>query len=385
LSRWWLLIIGVLIFGGLFGTLMLTDPGYVLISWADFAFETSLWFGLLLVLAAWFSIRLLVMLGRLTRRSMTKVVGFGAERRAHKARVATGRGLLLWAEGDWRESRRLLAESAPHSEFPLINHLFAADSSRQLGDLHEQERHLKEAVVAEPAGEFAVSLTRAGYLLSGGQTAEALSLLKLLHAKAPKHPMVARRLLACAEAAGEYVLAQEMLESSAMRGVFDESIVRDKRRALWLGRIRTDPSDVSWNEVPAALRQDVDAINARIDQLLSGGHAGRVMELIDSSLRQQWSPDLVRRFGMLSGVDHRSLLQRAESWLAKHQDDAALLLILGRLTRKIGDLDKAESFLKPLLKGAPEPEVAAEIGRLYLQRGDHTRAAALFEQALPRG
>ena len=384
MSRWWLLIVGVLVFGGLLGTLMLSDPGYVLISWADFAFETSLWFGLLLVILTWLSVRLLVMLVRFTRRGMNKVAGLGAERRAEKARVATGRGLLLWAEGDWRESRRLLVDSATQSQIPLVNHLFAAASSHQLGDHQAREHHLKEAVAAEPAGEFAVSLTRAGYLLGSGQTAEALSLLKLLHAKAPKHPMVAKQLLACAEAAGEFVLAQEILESAAMRGIFDEAALADKRRLLWLGRIRTDESEVSWSELPTALRQDPEVIDARLDRLVSSD-TQRVMELIDSSLRQQWRPELVRRFGVLPGIDPKTLLQRAEPWLAKHQDDAALLLILGRLARKCGELDKAESYLKPLLRGTPNPEVAAELGRLYMQRGDVTRAAGFFEQALPSG
>jgi len=382
LSRWWLLIVCVLVFGGLLGTLMLSDPGYVLISWADFAFETSLWFGLLLIVVAWLSGRLLVMLIRVTRRGMHKVAGLGAERRAEKARVATARGLLLWAEGDWRESRRLLLDSAAQSQIPLINHLFAAASSHQLGDLQVRDHHLKEAAGAEPSGEFAVSLTRAGYLLSDGQVAEALSLFKLLHAKAPRHPTVAKQLLLCAEAAGELVLAQEILESAAMRGAFDEAALADKRRLLWLGRISTDETDVSWSEMPSALRQDAQLINARLDRLVGNGETQRVVELIDTSLRQQWRQELVRQFGALPGIDHKLLLQRAETWLSKHQDDAVLLLILGRLARKSGDLEKAESYLKPLLRGAPEPDVAAEVGRLYLQRGDVTRAVGFFEQAM---
>jgi len=54
------LAFGVLIaviIGGLVGTLLLRDPGYVLITYANVAVETSLWVGLLVLIAVYFLLR----------------------------------------------------------------------------------------------------------------------------------------------------------------------------------------------------------------------------------------------------------------------------------------------------------------------------------------
>lgn len=382
MSRWWLITVAVLVAGGLLGTLMLTDPGYVVISWADFAFETSLWFALLMLAGLALAVRLLVMLSRLLRRGVATVQGLGETRRANKAREATGKGLLLWAEGDWQQSLRLLADGAHASAVPLVNHLFAAASAQKLGDAATRDHHLQEAVGAEPAGEFAVSLIRAGYLLDSGKPDEALSLLKLLYSRAPKHPMVARQLLAAAEASGDFALALDVSSSPALRGLLDESAVQDVRRRLWKGRVGGDGSEVVWSEVPAALKSDAQIVRARIDCLEREGATARAAEFLDATLRQNWDPSLVARFGTLTNLDAGDQLRRAETWLSRHEQDPVLLLVLGRLALRAGDLDKAESFLKSLLRLQPGPDVAAELGRLYLRRGDVARSAEFFRQAV---
>ena len=45
-----LLLAIAIVLGGLVGMLVVQDPGYVLVSYADMALETSLWFALMLLL-----------------------------------------------------------------------------------------------------------------------------------------------------------------------------------------------------------------------------------------------------------------------------------------------------------------------------------------------
>ncbi len=52
-----LLVVVAVVLGGLIGTLVVRDPGYILVSYADMAVETSLWFGLLVLLALYLLIR----------------------------------------------------------------------------------------------------------------------------------------------------------------------------------------------------------------------------------------------------------------------------------------------------------------------------------------
>ncbi len=383
MSRWWLITVAVLIVGGLLETMILTDPGYVVISWGDFAFETSLWFGLLVAAGIWLFVRLIVASVRLIRRSVSKVSGFGEARRANKSREATGKGLLLWAEGDWQQSLRLLRDSADTSALPLVNHLFAAASAQKLGEATARDHHLQAAVALEPAGEFAISLTRADYLLESGKADEALSLLKLLYTRAPKHPMVAKHLLEAAERAGDFVLALDVLASPALRGVVDEATAKKTQVRLWQGRLSHEGADTTWSEVPAELKHDVRIVGAHVDRLVADGGADRAAAVIESALKHSWSSELVRRFGSLHFTDTRRGLQKAEQWLSKQEQDPILLLVLGQLALRAGDLDKAESLLKTLLRLHPGPEVALEMARLFMRRGDSARAAEFFQQAFP--
>ena len=54
-----LLAVVAVVLGGLIGTLVVRDPGYVLLSYGDMAFETSLWFSLVLLVLAYLLLRLL--------------------------------------------------------------------------------------------------------------------------------------------------------------------------------------------------------------------------------------------------------------------------------------------------------------------------------------
>jgi HemY protein len=381
-SRWWLMIVGALVLGGLLGTLMLTDPGYVVLSWGDFAIETSLWFGLLALVLMLVAGRILVRVVRGARRGWSTVVSLPGSRRNSKARQLTAQGLLLWAEGDWQTSMRLLRDSASHSEIPLVNLLFAASSAHKLGDAAERDRHLAQAIAAEPGGEFAITLTRAGYLLESGAIDEALALLKLLHARAPKHPMAARMLLDCAQRAGENVLALDLLSSPALRGVVPEAQASEKVRTLWILRLEGETPDVVWAEMPKALQQVEPVVQAYVRRLVSTGHPEQAEAALRTALKQNWSPALVGMYGEIEGGDPAARLRQVESWLSRDEQNADLLLALGRLALRAEDLDKAEHYLNARLRIAPGPEVAGELGRLYLARGDSARAAGLLLQAL---
>ena len=92
-----LLIITVVVLGGLLGLLMAQDGGYVLVAYGNAALETSLWFGLLLLAAAYALVRLaLKMLGQLLR-GRSALHAWGLERRIRAAHRRL-------QEGEWAEA-----------------------------------------------------------------------------------------------------------------------------------------------------------------------------------------------------------------------------------------------------------------------------------------
>lgn len=383
MSRIWIITICVLVTGGLLGTLVLMDPGYVQLAWGGVVIETSVWVALGVLAAVWLLVRGLVTSVRFVRRGVTAVTAMPAARRAAKAREATERGLLLWAEGDWRGSFKQLADAAQSSDLPLVNHLFAASAAQGMGDVEARDRHLDAASAAVPAGEFAISLIRAGYLTESGKSTEALALLKLLYSRAPKHPLVARRLFAAAEGAGDWAMALEVLGTPVFRETMGDEAVKAAALRIWATRLQTEATETVWMEIPSVLRSEASLIAIRVDRLQESAGADRACEVLEQALRQHWSLELIERYGQLRTSDAAAQLRRAESLLTGRTDDPALLLVLGKVALRAGDLDKAESYLKSRLKQVADAEGAFALARVSLRRGDVARVGGLLEQVFP--
>jgi len=381
-SRLGLLLIGVLVAGGLLGTLILHDPGYVLVSYADTAFETSLWFALLMLIGLYLAVRAVFWTVRSTRHGFGAVLGAGGKRRVGRSQRNTDKGLLLWAEGDWRESQRLLADSAADAEHPFINHLFAANSAQHLGDTAARDRHLAHALSAEPAGEFALTLIKSGYLMESGAQAEALSLLKLLRARAPRHPLVASRLVDSAEHAGEWDLALDVLGSPSLRDVLTTEEIAVRTHAIWRSRLQKEDADAVWQAMPKSLQQAPQMVQSYAERLIAERRDDHAEAVIRTGLRHAWSGSLVRLYSGLVPSDAQLQIGHAESWLKKHENDPDLLLALGRMHLRAGALEKAENYLKARLRLSPDADLYADLGRLYVERGDLSRATDYLLQAL---
>src|SRR4051794_17525153 len=121
MRRLLIVLVLALVVGGAVGTLMARDPGYVLISYDEMSFETSLWFALLALIAGYFVLRALLWIASRIVRSGAGVASWQQNRRARVAQARTMRGLMLLGEGDWIAARKALLADAQQLEAPLIN------------------------------------------------------------------------------------------------------------------------------------------------------------------------------------------------------------------------------------------------------------------------
>jgi HemY protein len=125
MKRTALALLVAIVSGGLVGTLLVADPGYVLIAYADTIVETSLWVAILLLIGIYLLIRGGMFLWRKIAQSQSTVLGWRSGRKLRVARSQTVRGLLVLAEGRWLEAKKLLLSAADNVETPLINYLNA--------------------------------------------------------------------------------------------------------------------------------------------------------------------------------------------------------------------------------------------------------------------
>lgn len=382
MSRVWMSLIVVIALGAGIGTLMFRDPGYLLVSYGGTAFETSIWMAVVLLVGTYLLVRCLIWLIRNMRNGFSSVSDWGLRRRAKKSQSMTARGLLLWAEGDWREAQRVLSAGATDSEFPLINHLFAARSAHAIGDAKVRDRHLELAVEAEPGAAFAVNLQRAEFCLATGACAEASQILKALRTQAPRHPKVLLDLADCCEKTEEWELQLEVLSSPGLTALISSEEVARRTEAAWKKILVGGSPEVAWAALPKKLQTNPALVQVAAERLAEMKKFDRAEEIVRTALKQEWTPALVDLYGRLGAADVAAQIRNAESWLKQHPNDPDLLLTIGRLYLRNQLTDQAENAFKSALRVRADRAAHTELGRLLIGRGELSRGADHLVQAL---
>ncbi len=167
-----------------------TDPGYVLVSYANYTLEASLWVGLLLLLLSVLSIYLLLQLAYRIVGGRRSLVSWLGTRKTRNAQRLSTRGLINFTEGNWQTARRQLLRGAQHNEAPLLNYLLAARASAQLHDTEKVDEYLRAAGEAEPGAAVAMEFALAELKLQAGEYQQAVAALDQATRNVSRHPYV---------------------------------------------------------------------------------------------------------------------------------------------------------------------------------------------------
>jgi len=380
-----LLLIGIaLLLGGLVGTLVVRDPGYVLIAYADSALETSLWFALVALVVGYFLLRLIIAVFSRTAKSGGKMGRWFQRRKDHNSRNQTVQGMLLLAQGDWTQARKLLTSSASHVETPLINYLAAARAAHELGDLDGRDSLLREARESTPGSGFAVDLTQAELQQSASQWEQCLATLLRLRDESPRHALVLKMLVDCYQHLRDYPALLELLPDAKKAKVYSDADFQALVLDGWSGRISAAGESVEqvFSLLPKDLKHQPRLVACYASALQQLGQGAVALPEIKSALRQGWDSSLVRWYGELQGDQPAEQLLAAEGWLRERPNDAIVLLTLGRISLMNQEWAKAREYLEASLRQERTPEVYAELGRLCTAMGDLERGSEYLQRSL---
>ena len=158
-----------------------SDPGYLLIAFGSYTFETSL-FALLVassvvylmarlvfVLLQWINPKLLFQLGRSVKK-----------RRRARARSDTIEGLLYFTRGNWQSSYNLLTKSAGDTDASVVNYLAAAYAAHKIGQKDDWIKCLEQAEEKYPKTRSTINLLKAQLLFKSGKLEQSVAVLEQL-------------------------------------------------------------------------------------------------------------------------------------------------------------------------------------------------------------
>lgn len=383
-----LLLVVAIVLGGLIGTLVVRDPGYVLISYGDMALETSLWFALILLGAAYLGIRILMWVFSRTLSSTGRFGSWMRQRKASKAQKQTVRGLLLMAEGQWAEARKILVSAAREVHTPLINYLSAARAAHELGDTDGRDELLRQAHQSTPGSRLAVGLTQAELQQSAAQWEQSLATLLQLQSAAPKHPQVLSMLCAVYQQLEDWQALIELLPEVRRRKIFTDADFGKLQRTAWENRLRQagGGAEAIWSALPKDLRRHPELVTAYAWALVgaqdsTGTQKDAAEGAIRSALQQNWDDALVLLYGQVTSADPGRQLVVAEGWLKERPNDPKLLLTLGRICLMNSEWAKAREYFETSLRLQRSTDVYGELGRLCVALGDSERGGEYLAHA----
>ena len=374
-----LLILALLLLASALAPLLKTDPGHVLINFGDWTIETSVLVLASALLVLWFLIQLAVWIWRMPVVTARKM----REQRAFKQ---LEKGLLALTEGDWKGAEKALEKSASTQGRTTAHYLAAAEAADGQNAHERREYYLEQADSGGAKKRFLVELTRARMLLTSGSRAAALPILQDLYKRRRKHPQVLELLSRCYRELGEWDKLQSLIPVLSKAGVLDEEQSQLLQEEVSINKLFSVSSgedlQATWKQLPRAMRQDTAIVDAFATQAAKLERADLAEPLIVASLKNEWSPALVLRYGDPSVDDRIKRLKQCEKWLKQHPEDAGLHLAVGRLCAGERLWGKAREHMVKSLELEPTSLGYDAFGQLLERQGEMEPAMACFRNAL---
>jgi len=365
------------------------NPGYVLIGIGYWSLETSLIvFAVSLIMGFFVLYIFFRFLGWLLRLP-GQIKNRGKSIKFNRSQEALIAGLVDSAEGNWEKAEKVLIKHASHSGAPLIHYLTAARAAQSRGAYDKRDEYLKKAADQAPGSDVAIGLTQAELHLSEKQFEQALETLTRLQSIDPTHATVLKLLHQAYQQAGDWEGVRKLIPALNNNKVLMEAEIKlleteaySKLLKQAAERGSADEIDSLWSEIPDYIRNMKGVSAIYFAAMIDAGAGAKVEGGLARALSTTWDQTLVVLFGNVQSINVARQLETAEQWLPMHPRDAIFLTVLGKLSMKCGDNQKAATYLTKSLSIEPTVPAYQLFGDLLSAQGDKDRASECYKQGL---
>ncbi len=376
------------------GMAVAQHTGYVLVSYKNFRYESSLWATLALVVLIWLLVLLVNALIGLVTTSGGVVNPWSHRNRSRRVQLAIEQGQLDLAEGRWAAAQKHLHRAAEAERQPLLYYLGAARAANELGQYEQCDSLLERALERQPQAELAIALSHAQLQMDRGDTDGAQVTLQAMKERHPRNVQVLRQLQRLYQQRGDWPALIRLLPELRKDKALPADELAELERRAWgenlslaghqeqQGEAGRQALEIAWQQLTSAQRQEPQLVAAYAEQLRQFGAEAEAEEVLRNALKRNYDSHLARLYGLVRGSDPGRQLQTAEGWLKLHPEDPSLLLTLGRLSLQNRLWGKARDYLESSLRVERHPEACAELARLLAQLGDGDRSNQLFQEGL---
>jgi len=365
------------------------DSGYVLIGLGHWSLETSVMVFAISLIIGFFLLYIFFRLLGVLFRLPSKLKNKGKNIKFNRSQEALISGLVDSAEGNWEKAEKILIKHASNSGAPLLHYLTAAKAAQSRGAIEKRDEYLRKAKEQSGETDIAVGLTQAELHLSANQFDQALETLIKLHSIDSGHASILKLLHQTYQRVGDWEGLRKLIPSLHQNKVLMEAEVKLLETETFSSLLRqaaekgnAEKIQELWSSIPEHVQSFQGMSTIYFAAMIGAGAGEKIQEALIQTIVKKWDETLLILFANIESEDTEKQLQTAEQWLAIHSSSAVLLRILGKISMKVNQMEKAEQYLTKSV--GIEPTVAAYqlLGDVLTEKGDKDKASDSYRKGL---
>lgn len=365
------------------------DPGYVLIGFGHWSLETSVVVFAVAQVISFFILYVFFRLLGVLLRLPAKLKNKGKSIKFNRSQEALISGLVDSAEGNWEQAEKTLIKHASNSGAPLLHYLTAARAAQSRGAIEKRDEYLRIATEKSGETDLAVGLTQAELHLSSNQFDLALETLTKLQTIDSGHASVLKLLHLTYQRVGDWEGLRKLIPSLHQNKILMEAEVKLLESETFSNLLKQtaekgDAFEIQelWKTIPEHI-QSVQGISTIYFAAMIEANAGaKVEQDIVNLIIKNWDETLLVLYANVQTEDYNNQLQTAEQWLAIHSGSAVLMRILGKISMKCLQMEKAEQYLSKSIGILPTVAAYQMLGDVLIEKGDTNKASESYRKGL---
>jgi HemY protein len=363
------------------------NPAYVLLVYPPYRIEVSFTLFIALLLLTFVSVYALVRLIVGVLQLPAFVRKFRIARAQAKIRKLLDEELGAFFEGRYADSEKAATRAIKLGDTSGFHRIIAARSAHELREYKKRDAYLSAAEGKEEGDSTMRLMTTGKFLLDQHDTRGALNALQEIRDSGVKNHLGALSLeLKANQQAGNWDEVLNVLYQLEKRAGIDATQLSQLRQQAWLGKIRQqkDLAGLTYclKSIPADYKRRGKIAAAAARALIQHGGDSLAQQLLTDSLNAQWDSELVALYGDCKSGDAVAQIKQAEKWLAQNNQDAGLLLALGKLCFHQQLWGKAQNYLDASTSTAPSHAAYTALGELAERLGKPAEALKYRQQAM---
>ena len=361
-------------------------PGYVLLVYPPYRIELSLTMFVILLLSGFMVAYVLIRLTVAVLLLPEQVREYRKERSRKQSQTRLQNVVNAFFEGRYGAAEETAGKAVKSGETSVLFPIIAARSAHELRDFRKRDEWLA-TVPNKTLGDTTMRLTTTGkFMLDQRDPQAALDALgELRNSGVQGHEGAMSLELRAQQQAGNWDEVLSLLASLEEREAIDTTMADQLRQQAWIGKLRQQDNLNGINTclklIPAEFRRRSKVAAAAAQVLIKHDGSPMAQKILTDSLNAQWDSELVTLYGDCRVEDGTEQIEQAEKWLNLHQQDAGLLLALGKLCLNQKLWGKAQSYLDASISIKPSPASYNALGQLAEQLGKSGEAHRYYKQA----